>query len=107
VATQATEVSNLLRTLRAQFAPSPAIETIQNGLPEVSRTIELELAATINILQQQPTLEALQTQQQLWQRRQLQTAGWLNVLTGQATQICCTALPTCTRPGPTPALRRS
>src|SRR5882672_2373912 len=73
VATQATEVTQLLRTLRAQGAPSPAIATIHKVLPEVSGTIDLELAATSALLQGQPTLEALQTQEQLWQRRHLQT----------------------------------
>jgi hypothetical protein len=87
VATQATEVANLLRMLNAKFSLIPEIETIRNVLPEVSRTIATELAATVNILQQQPTLEALQTQQQIWQQRQLQTTGWLNILTGQATQL--------------------
>src|SRR5262249_28644236 len=53
----------------------------------VSGTIDLELAATSTMLQGQPTLEILQTQQQLWQRRQLQTTGWLHVLTGRATHL--------------------
>src|SRR5262245_54911773 len=73
VATQATEVTKLLRTLSAQVIPSPAIDTIHQVLPEVSGTIDLKLAATSTLLQGQPTLEALQTQQQLWQRRHLQT----------------------------------
>ena len=59
VATQVTEVANLLRTLSVQFAPSPAIDTIHKVLPEVSGTIQLELAATINTLQGQPTLSPL------------------------------------------------
>jgi small-conductance mechanosensitive channel len=87
VATQATEVANLLRTLRAQVAPSPEITMIQKLLPEVSGNIDLELVATSNILQAQPTLEALQTQEQLWQRRQRQTTGWLHVLTERATHL--------------------
>src|SRR5437867_3680990 len=87
VATQATAVSTLLRTLRAQIVPSPAIDTIHRVLPEVSGTIDLELAATSTMLQGQPTLEVLQTQQQLWQRRQLQTTGWLHVLTERATHL--------------------
>ena len=87
VATQATEVSKLLRTLSAKVVPSPAIDTIHRVLPEVSGTIDLELAATSTMLQGQPTLELLQTQQQLWQRRQLQMTGWLHVLTGRATQL--------------------
>jgi potassium-dependent mechanosensitive channel len=87
VAARATEVSTLLRTLRAQVVPSPVIDTIHRVLPEASGTIDLELAATSTMLQGQPTLEVLQTQQQLWQRRHLQTTGWLHVLTGQATHL--------------------
>src|SRR5215475_13991270 len=87
VATQATEVSKLLRTLSAQVVPSPAIDTIDRVLPEASGTIDLELAATSTMLQGQPTLELLQTQQQLWQRRQQQMAGSLHVLTERATRL--------------------
>src|SRR5678816_3661175 len=46
VATQATEVSQLLRTLSAQVVPSPAIDALHRVLPEASGTIDLELAAT-------------------------------------------------------------
>ena len=87
VAAQATEVSKLLRTLSAQVVPNPTIDTIHRGLPEASGTIALELAATSTLLQRQPTLELLQTQLQLWQRRQLQTTGWLHVLTERATHL--------------------
>jgi hypothetical protein len=69
VATQATEVVKFLRTLRAQGVLSSAIDTIHRVLPEVSGTIDLERTATSTMLQGQPTLEILQTQQQLWQRR--------------------------------------
>ena len=62
VAAQATEVSKLLLTLRAQVVLSPAIDTIHRVLPEASGTIDLELAATSTMLQGQPTLERLQTQ---------------------------------------------
>src|SRR5262249_23144981 len=87
VAAQATEVSKLLRTLSAQVVPSPAIDTIDRVLPEASGTIDLELAATSTMLQGQPTLELLQTQQQLWQRRQQQMTGRLHVLTERATLL--------------------
>jgi len=56
-------------------------------LPEASGTIDLEFVATNTMLQGQPTLEFLQTQQQLWQRRQQQTTGWLHVLTERATHL--------------------
>jgi hypothetical protein len=59
VATQATEVTKLLRMWSAQVVPSPAIDTIHKVLPEASETIDLELAATSTVLQGQPTLELL------------------------------------------------
>jgi potassium efflux system protein len=87
VATQATAVSTFLRALRTQVVPSPIIDTIHRVLPEASGTIDLELAATSTMLQEQPILELLQTQQQLWQRRQLRMTGWLHVLTERATRL--------------------
>jgi small-conductance mechanosensitive channel len=87
VAMQATEVATLLRTLRAQAVPSPTIDTIHRVLPEASGTMALALAATSTMLQGQPTLETLQTQQQLWQRRHQQLTGWLHVVTARATRL--------------------
>src|SRR5262249_942961 len=84
---QATEVSKLLRTLSAQVVTSPAIDTIDRVLPEASGTIDLQLAVTSPLLQGQPTLELLQTQQQLWQQRQQQMTGRLHVLTERATRL--------------------
>jgi small-conductance mechanosensitive channel len=87
VATRATEVTNLLRSFDAKFAPNTTIETISKSLPEVDKLMELELEGTKSVLDEEPSLELLQTQQQLWQRRQLQTTGWLNLLTQRATQL--------------------
>ena len=68
VAARSAEVADLLRTLRAQFTPGPEIEEIQKGLAGSSGHIAEELRRTSKILLAQPTLEMLQTQQQLWQR---------------------------------------
>jgi small-conductance mechanosensitive channel len=87
VAARSTEVTNLLRSFDTKFAPSSEIETIAKSIPDFNQLIELEIAATMNILDEQPSLELLQTQQQLWQRRQLQTTGWLNALTARATEL--------------------
>ncbi len=87
VPTRATEVTELLQTLSTNLAPSPAIETIQHSLPEVSGQINQQFAAAKSILQEQPTFEAIQTQQQLWQRRQHQATGWLNLLTQRAIEL--------------------
>ena len=42
VATQAAELSNVLRTLETQLAPSPAIEAIKKQISEVSEQINVK-----------------------------------------------------------------
>jgi potassium efflux system protein len=87
IASQSMAVSNLLNATTAKFTSIPEIETIKKSLPESSRAIEREILRTVTILQQQPTLAILQTEQQQWLQFQKQTTGWLNSLTEQATRI--------------------
>jgi potassium efflux system protein len=87
VATRATEVSALVRSLSSQFAPSPEIETIQTELPEAGKDMLLELQWTRTVLEAQPPLETIQAQQNFWQRRQLHLSKWLNLLTRGTTQL--------------------
>jgi hypothetical protein len=87
VATQATAAMNLVRTLETQVAPSPTIEAIRSRLPKVSAHIDLLLEGTTEILQEQPPLSTLQTQQQIWEGMQLQMTSWLKVLTERANQL--------------------
>jgi small-conductance mechanosensitive channel len=49
--------------------------------------IALELKSTANILKEQPALETLQAQEQIWQQRQSQLTAWLNLLTDRATKL--------------------
>jgi potassium efflux system protein len=87
IATQATEVSNLLRGFATSLASSSAVESIRKYLPEVSANIDLELDSATDIFKEQPSLETLQAQEQLWQQKQQQLTAWLNLLTGQATKL--------------------
>ena len=87
VATRAAEVTSLLRQLAAQLAPSPASEAIRQGIPALREQIDEELEAVPTILQGQPSLDVLQAQQQIWQRRQLQATEWLTALTHRATLL--------------------
>jgi potassium efflux system protein len=87
VTARATEVSNLLRNLYAEVAPSREIEKIQRDLPEISARMAKELVRTEQNLQTQPTMEMLQTEQQLWQKSQLDMGRWLNLVTQRATQL--------------------
>ncbi len=87
IAARATEVSNLVDAFRAKLVSTPEVEVIGKLVSQVSGNIDLELAATTNILIEQPTLESLQTQEEIWQRRQQQLSGWLKVLTARAGQL--------------------
>jgi potassium-dependent mechanosensitive channel len=87
VATRAAEVTNFLRTLYAQVAPSREIEEIQKELPEVSGRMAVELLRTEQNLQTQPTLEMLETEQRLWQKSQLDMGRSLRLVTQRATQL--------------------
>ena len=84
IATQATEVSNLLRGFATNLAPGSAVETIRKNLPQVSANNDLELASSTKILKEQPSLETLQAQEQLWEQMQQQLTAWLKVLSDGA-----------------------
>ena len=87
VAAQATQVGDLIRGFAANVAPSSELETIRKFLPQVSIDIALEVKNTTNILKEQPSLETLQAQQEIWQQRQSQGTAWLKVLTDHATKL--------------------
>jgi potassium efflux system protein len=87
VTARAAEVSNFLRNLYAEVAPSRDIEKIQRDLPDASGRVAVELLRTERNLHGQPTLEMLQTEQQLWERRQLDMGRWLSLVTQRATQL--------------------
>ncbi|MGH7484488.1 MAG: mechanosensitive ion channel family protein, partial [bacterium] len=53
----------------------------------MSEKLDAQFAATTQSLEAEPTLETLQNEQQLWQTAQLQTTGWLNALTLEATRL--------------------
>jgi potassium-dependent mechanosensitive channel len=84
---QATQVGDLLRSFTTNLAPGSEIETIRQFVPQLSVDIALELKNTTNLLKEQPALETLEAQEQIWQQRQLQLTGWLNVLTRRATKL--------------------
>jgi X-X-X-Leu-X-X-Gly heptad repeat protein len=87
IAAQATEMAKLLSALTTAAAPGTAIDNIANSLPELSKALDEQIAATQTALEGEPTLEMLQTMQQQWQGRQVETTPWLNTLTQQATKL--------------------
>jgi len=87
VATNASEVANLLSSISETFSPSAEIEKIQRWLPEVRLQIDLDLTDISAILGEQPPLAILQAQQALWQRRHQQLFGKLSLLTHRASGL--------------------
>src|SRR5262245_46232479 len=87
VAVHAAQTTELLRRLSEAASPGPDIEAIRRHLPELRERIDGELAVAKGILEHQPTLDLLQSQQQLWQQRQAESAAWLATLTRRATLV--------------------
>ena len=87
IATRAAQVPTVIRTLVAQIAPSAEIDTIRERLPELRQQMNLELMGAETILRSQPTLDMIQTQQQLWHQRELRANQWLALLTHRATLL--------------------
>ena len=81
IATRATEVSTLIANLNTSATLSAQIENITKTLPEFSEKLDEQLAAVTKTLEAEPTLDTLQSLQQDWQRRELETKGWLSALT--------------------------
>jgi small-conductance mechanosensitive channel len=86
VSSQAMQVDNLIRGFTKNLA-DPEIATIEKFLPQVRANLALELKSTTNILNEQPSLETLQSQEEIWQQRRLQLTEWLNVLTVRTTKL--------------------
>lgn len=87
IATRAAQVPNVIRALVAQIAPSAEIDTIRDRLPELRQQMNLELMGAETILRSLPTLDMIQTQQQLWRQRELRSNQWLALLTHRATLL--------------------
>ena len=87
IATRAAQVPNVIRALVAQIAPNAEIDTIRERLPELRQQMDLELMGAETILRSVPTLDMIQTQQQLWHQRELRANQWLTLLTHRATLL--------------------
>ncbi len=87
IATRGTEVSNLLVILTTSAAASADIESISKTLPDISEKLDRQLAATTKSLAAELSLDTLQSLQQDWQRRELETKRWLSQLTAHATKL--------------------
>ncbi len=87
IATHATQVSDLLSTLETKLAPGPEIEAIRSQLPGLSDRINLLFQGTMETLQEQPALAALQTQRQIWEAMTLHARDWLKVLTKRSVEL--------------------
>jgi hypothetical protein len=74
LALQATEVAHLLRTVATDPGPGGDIAEIRRSLPGLSASLALELKGTTAVLDNQPSLETLQAQDEVRQRKQLQLA---------------------------------
>jgi potassium efflux system protein len=82
IASRAAELPGLLRSLTPPA--SAQLDTIEKQLLKMRERADQEMGAASSILAGQPTMDMLQAQQQLWQRRRLRTSQWLTLLTRRA-----------------------
>jgi small-conductance mechanosensitive channel len=87
IAPSIAQTAHLLRVFSSQRVPGGAIEAIGDALPAVSAEFAADLERTLSMLQEQPSLEALQGTDQLWSSRQLALNAWLEILTGRVTRL--------------------
>jgi small-conductance mechanosensitive channel len=67
--------------------PGAEIERIERSLPAVSAELARTRTYTLGLIAEQPSLEALQAQDESWQRRQHQLGVWLADVTRRATGL--------------------
>jgi len=87
VAAKATEATNLMVALTAQFAPRADVEAIVPRFFQVRHAIAEENENTENTLRGQPTIESLQVLQGKWASWQEQMSGWLDLLTKRSVEM--------------------
>jgi len=87
IAPRATEVAQLLRTVAANRIPGPEIDWIRRSLPDASADLAQAKLETSRLLDEHPSLETLQDQEQRWQRRQHRFRVWLDVATERAARL--------------------
>ena len=87
VATQATVVWSYLDTLNQQTADSTYVQALRDQFDAFSSQNDLDSRNTLRTLREQPTLDKLQSLEQLWQARQQKLNLWLTTLTQRATTL--------------------
>jgi len=87
VALRATEVSDSLRSSVGTVTGAAATESIRQSLPRFNIEVRNQYRETKLLLGGYTTLSGLQSQQQLWQQKQVRATAWLKVLTTRARQL--------------------
>jgi len=86
VAARAEAVETLLRTIRGEAKPEPAIAVIEEQLPELRRTLRAKAAETTTRLED-PSLQDLVDLEREWLAFHDQVEAWRTTLTGRASAL--------------------
>jgi potassium-dependent mechanosensitive channel len=87
VVTRATEVDDILQTIRQKSESPPEIEKIREMIPEFKANINRNFSDTMIIINQQPMLSVLQTQQHQWQELKFRNTRWLSIITRRSNDL--------------------
>ena len=84
IATKATDLSGQLDTMVTNLAPSLKIRQVQAAIPELTKNSDRDLANTIRVIREQPTLVTIQSELKLWQARETLLNTWMDLITERA-----------------------
>ena len=87
IATRATQVTNLLRNLSDRLTQSDQIDEIKQSFSKAAKLVKVDSEETSKLLQGQPALPTLQSEQQKWQQTQLAFSQWLTTLTERSQEL--------------------
>ena len=87
IARKAEEVAKTLRDFDALLAPSPAIETVEKRLPDITTRMAAQREVTIRQLEGQPSGPTLDALAALWHTTRVELAGYVDLLTRKATDL--------------------
>jgi small-conductance mechanosensitive channel len=87
IAIRAAETQALLRGYEPLQSAGPTVSMVEKELPEAGTLVGEEARETIGLLREQPTLETLEAQQEIWGNRKVLATTWLSALTQRATRI--------------------
>jgi potassium-dependent mechanosensitive channel len=87
IAPAAADLGQLLTRFATDLGPGGAPRQIQDALPQLAASLEVDAKETADLLAGQPSLQALQSQERIWSERRQRLTLWLETVTARVTGL--------------------